>query len=90
MKVHPSKCFKSFYPVQFVNQISKITKNKHSLTSRIIYIYTYICILKDLQVIRFLCKPSFTMLCSSLKHGGIFLEKELPKKLFMGEIFGKN
>ena len=25
--VHPSKCFKSFYPVQFVIQMGKTTKN---------------------------------------------------------------
>ena len=89
MIVHPRKCFKPFHPVQFVNQIGKITKNSIFWHFRL-HIYTYICILTGLQVLRFLCKPSFTMFCSSLKYGEIFLQKELPKKLFIDNIFGKN
>ena len=56
------------------------------------YIYTYTCILTGLQVLRFLFNPLFTMFFSFLKYGGTFspLQKELPKKLFMREIFGKN
>ena len=54
-----------------------------------IYIYIY-CIIVYFQVLKFLYKPSFTILCPSLKYAGIFFQKELPKKLFMGETFGEN
>ena len=65
----------------------------------IIYIYVYIYILyiyiynfvqkrTGLQVIRFLCKPSFTKLCSFLKYGGIFSPKRATRKSFNGESFG--
>ena len=86
MIVHPSKCFKPFYLEQFVNQISKITKNNIFWHFKL-YINTYVCILTGLQVLRFLCKPSLTMLCSSLKHGGIFSPKRATKKAFHGGDF---
>ena len=54
-----------------------------------IYIYIYIYSSGIVQVLRFLFKPSFTMLCPSLKYEGIFFQKELPKTLFMGETFGE-
>ena len=42
--------------------------------------YTY----SILTVLRFLRKPSFTMLYSSLKYGGIFSPKRATKKDFYG------
>ena len=42
------------------------------------------------QVLRFSCKPSFTMLCPSLKYGGTFFPKRATKKLFMGKSFREN
>ena len=49
--------------------------------------YTYSII----TVLRFLCKPSFTMLYSSLKYGGIFSPKRATKKYFYGgDSFKKN
>ena len=39
---------------------------------------------------RFFYKPSFTILYSSLKSGGLFFQKKLPKKVLMGEILGEN
>ena len=41
MVVHPSKHFKPFYPVQFVNQVGKITKNNIFCYFKL-HIYTYI------------------------------------------------
>ena len=42
------------------------------------------CILTGLQVLRFLRKSPFTMLCFSLKFGGIFSPKRATKKAFHG------
>ena len=53
----------------------------------ILYIYIYMYVY--FQVLRFSCKPSFTMLCPSLKEG-LFFQKELPKKLFMGKSLREN
>ena len=50
-------------------------------------LYTCICILTGLQVLRFLCKPSCTMLCSCLKYGRIFYPKRANKRAFHGEDF---
>ena len=62
---------------------------KHVYIYIYIYIYTYICILTGLQVLKFLCKPSFTMLCSSLKYVGIFSPKRATKKALHGRDFRK-
>ena len=53
-----------------------------------IYIYNFVQKRTGLQVIRFLCKPSFTKLCSFLKYGGIFSPKRATRKSFNGESFG--
>ena len=42
------------------------------------------CILTGLQVLRFLRKSPFTMLCFSLKFGGIFSPKRATEKAFHG------
>ena len=50
------------------------------------YIYTYVY-LQAYRLLRFLFKPLFTMLCSSLKYGGIFSSKKATKKAFHGGDF---
>ena len=45
------------------------------------------CIFTGLQVLRCLCKPSFTMLCSSLNYGEIFSTKRATKRAFHGGDF---
>ena len=51
-----------------------------------IYIYIYIYIYINIcQVLRFLCKLSLTMLCPSLKYGGIFFSKKTYLKCTFGE-----
>ena len=47
-----------------------------------------------LQVLRFLCKPSFTMLCPSFKYGEIFFSKRTYLEGFswrsiLGKIYGE-
>ena len=51
------------------------------------YIYVHVYF----QVLRFLCKPSFAMLCppSPSSIEGFSFQKELPKKLFIVELLGK-
>ena len=88
MIVHPRKCFKPFHPVQFVNQIGKITKNSIFWHFRL-HIYTYICILTGLQVLRFLCEPSFAMLCSFQVWMDFFSRKSDQKSCSWGRFFGK-
>ena len=48
------------------------------------------CILTGLQVLRFLRNLHLPCCVSPSSLKGFFLQKELPKKLFMGEVFGKN
>ena len=84
MIVHPIKCFKTLYPVQFVNQMGKKTKsNIFWHLYKYLFMYTY----SMLTVLRFLRKPSFTMLYSSFKYGGIFSPKRATKKDFYGGDF---
>ena len=66
------------YVIHILYIYRTVTEITYFLNISDIYIYIYIYI----KVLRFLCKPSFTMYCPSLEYEGIIFSKKSYLKSF--------